>query len=192
MRGVVDRVTDTPTHPAVVSPMGRRRKALPRTGLLLYLGRPNSDEYLIGEATEIGEDTYIWGFHTGSDETIRAATGWTMGNANPFYDAAGDPVVVWASEILAWADINTANVLFKSVSAEQQTGKLAIYAPDTSWEILEKAVDALKIYSTIELDSMTDLDFGTELVFKASLFDTLTDGDGNVLIDASGNILITV
>ena len=32
---------------------GRR---LPRNGLLLYLARPNSDEYLVGEDTEIGED----------------------------------------------------------------------------------------------------------------------------------------
>ena len=38
------------------------RPRLPRNGLLLYLARPNSDEYLVGEDIEIGEDTYIWGY----------------------------------------------------------------------------------------------------------------------------------
>jgi hypothetical protein len=118
---------------------------IPRTDLLFYLARPNSDEYLIGEETEVGEDTYIWGFYTGTDETIRAATGWTVGNANVFYDADGDPVVALASEILASPGINTAHILFKSISVERQEGKLAIYNPTTDAAILAKAKAVLKI-----------------------------------------------
>ena len=122
---------------------GSRR--LPTVGLLLYLGRPNSDEYLIGEDTEIGEDTYIWGFYAGADETIRAATGWVDGTGNPLYEDNGTPRVALASEILAWTGVNESNVLFKSVSAEQQTGKLAIYALGTDAEILTKAKKVLGI-----------------------------------------------
>ena len=122
-----------------------RGQLLPQTGLLLYLARPNSDEYLVGEDVEIGEDTYIWGFHTGTDADIRAATGWESGTANTFYDAAGDPIVALASEILADATINTANVLFKSTSVAQETGKLAIYDPATDADVIAKAKKVLKI-----------------------------------------------
>ena len=50
--------------------MGGGRR-LPRNGLLLYLARPNSDEYLVGEDTEAGEDTYIWGYVLPDDAEIR-------------------------------------------------------------------------------------------------------------------------
>jgi hypothetical protein len=119
---------------------------LPRTNLLLYLARPNSDEYLIGEDTIIGEDTSIWGFYTGVDETIRAATGWLPGmTTHPFYDSAGDPIVVLASEILAWPNINADNTLFKSTDPTRQMGKLAIYALGTDAAILAKAKKVLGI-----------------------------------------------
>ena len=123
----------------------QKSNTLPRTNLLLYLGRPNSDEYLIGEDTEIGEDTYIWGFYAGADETIRAATGWVDGTGNPLYENDGTPRVALASEILSWTGVNESNVLFKSVSVEQQTGKLAIYALGTDAEILAKAKKVLGI-----------------------------------------------
>jgi hypothetical protein len=121
------------------------RNALPKADLLLYLARPNSDEYLIGEGTEVGEDTHIWGYFLGSNATVRLATGWTIGNANPFYDAAGDPIVVLATEIMTWPVINTGNVLFKLTSAERQEGKLAIYELLTPIEVITKAKQALRI-----------------------------------------------
>ena len=129
----------------VERPFFRRGRRIPTTNLLLYLGRPNSDEYLIGEDTEIGEDTYIWGFYAGADETIRAATGWVNGTGNPLYEDNGTPRVALASEILSWTGVNESNVLFKSVSVEQQTGKLAIYALGTDAEVLAKAKKVLGI-----------------------------------------------
>lgn len=103
---------------------------IPRQGLLLYAAVPNSDEYLTGEDTEIGESTYIWGYYAGTSEAVRAATGWTVGNGNALYDDAGDPLVALASEILADAMTNQAGglVFFRSGSVERQTGKLAIYS----------------------------------------------------------------
>ena len=122
----------SPTTSVVRGVLAIRRavSAIPRTGLLLYASRPNSDEYLIGEDTEIGEDTYIWGYYPGTSEAIRTATGWTVGNGNALYDDAGDPRVALASEILADAMTNQAGglVFFRSGSVEQQTGKLAIYS----------------------------------------------------------------
>ena len=108
----------------------RAVSAIPRTGLLLYAAAPNSDEYLIGEDTEIGEDTYIWGYYAGTSEAVRTATGWTVGNGNALYDDAGDPRVALASEILSDAMTNQVGglVFFRSGSVEQQTGKLAIYS----------------------------------------------------------------
>lgn len=50
-----------------------------------------------------------------------------------------------ASEILADAGTNTSHVLFKSVSAEKQTGKLAIYDPAVDSAILDKAKKVLGI-----------------------------------------------
>ena len=103
---------------------------IPRTGLLFYAAVPNSDEYLVGEDTEVGEDTYIWGYYAGTSEVTRTATGWTVGNGNALYDDAGDPRVAFASEILADAMTNQVGglVFFRSGSVEQQTGKLAIYS----------------------------------------------------------------
>lgn len=108
----------------------RAGSSIPRTGLLLYAASPNSDEYLIGEDTEIGEDTYIWGYYPGTGEAVRTATGWTVGNGNALYDDDGSPQVALASEILADGMANQAGglVFFRSGSVEQQTGKLAIYS----------------------------------------------------------------
>ena len=116
-------------------------KRLPRNGLLLYLARPNSDEYLIGEDTEVGEGTYIWGYVLPDDSDIRAATGWVNGTANVFYDADGTPVVALATEI-ATASV-PANVVFCLTEATAQTGRLAIYAVDTTAGTIAKARDVL-------------------------------------------------
>lgn len=112
---------------------------------MLYLARPNSDGYLTGETTEIPEGTFDWGYYTGTDATIRAATSWTAGSANVFYDAAGAPIVCLASEIVAWAGINTATTLFKLIDGTAQTGRLAIYAAGTDAAIITTAKKVLKI-----------------------------------------------
>lgn len=117
-------------------------KRLPRNGLLLYLARPNSDEYLIGEDTEIGEDTYIWGYVLPDDSDIRSATGWVNGTANVFYTATGVPIVALAKEIAA--AILPANVVFSLVDATTQTGKLAIYTDTTTEVTLDKARSVLR------------------------------------------------
>ena len=123
--------------------MGGGRR-LPRNGLLLYLARPNSDEYLVGEDTEIGEDTYIWGYVLPDDADIRAATGWVNGTANVFYTSTGVPIVALATEIAA--AILPANVVFGLVDATTQTGKLAIYTAMTSEATLTKARSVLRAY----------------------------------------------
>ena len=122
--------------------MGGGRR-LPRNGLLLYLARPNSDEYLVGEDTEIGEDTYIWGYVLPDDADIRAATGWVSGTANVFYTATGVPVVALATEINAATLPN--NALFALTDETQQTGRLAIYGLDVDSAILTKAMKVLGI-----------------------------------------------
>jgi hypothetical protein len=119
---------------------GRR---LPRNGLLLYLARPNSDEYLVGEDTEIGEDTYIWGYALPDDADIRTATGWESGTANVFYTADGTPVVALATEIAAAVLPN--NALFALTDETQQTGRLAIYGTGVDSAILTKAMKVLGI-----------------------------------------------
>lgn len=119
---------------------GRR---LPRNGLLLYLARPNSDEYLVGEDTEIGEDTYIWGYVLPDDADIRAATGWVSGTANVFYTATGVPIVALATEINAATLPN--NALFALTDETQQTGRLAIYGTGVDSAILTKAMKVLGI-----------------------------------------------
>ena len=122
----------SPTTSVVRGVLAIRRavSAIPRTDLLLYASRPNSDEYLIGEDTEIGEDTYIWGYYAGASEAVRTATGWTSGNGNALYNADGSPRVSLASEILADGMTNQIGglVFFRLVSVERQTGKLAIYS----------------------------------------------------------------
>lgn len=115
-----------------------RGGGLPRTNLLIYLARPNSDEYLIGEDTEVGEDTYIWGYVL--PQSLFSALG-----AGLFFTAEGVPIVVLASEILADPTINTANIIFQSISAVEQTGRLAIYDPTTPSSELERAYKALHI-----------------------------------------------
>lgn len=118
-------------------------KRLPRNGLLLYLARPNSDEYLVGEDTEIGEDTYIWGYALPDDADIREATGWVSGTANVFYGADGTPIVALATEINAATLPN--NALFALTDETQQTGRLAIYGLDVDSAILTKAMKVLGI-----------------------------------------------
>lgn len=117
-------------------------KRLPRNGLLIYLARPNSDEYLVGEDTEIGEDTYIWGYVLPDDADVRDATGWVNGTANVFYTATGVPIVALATEIAA--AILPANVVFSLVDATTQTGKLAIYTATTTEATLDKARSVLR------------------------------------------------
>ena len=117
-------------------------KRLPRNGLLIYLARPNSDEYLVGEDTEIGEDTYIWGYVLPDDSDIREATGWVNGTANVFYTATGVPIVALATEIAA--AILPANVVFSLIDATTQTGKLAIYTATTTEVTLDKARSVLR------------------------------------------------
>jgi hypothetical protein len=111
-------------------------KRLPRNGLLLYLARPNSDEYLVGE------DTYIWGYVLPDDADIRAATGWVNGTANVFYTSTGAPTVALATEIAS--AILPANVVFSLVDATTQTGKLAIYTATTTEATLAKARSVLR------------------------------------------------
>ena len=118
-------------------------KRLPRNGLLIYLARPNSDEYLVGEDTEVGEDTYIWGYVLPDDSDIRAATGWVNGTANVFYTATGVPIVALATEISAAVLPN--NALFALTDETQQTGRLAIYGLDVDSAILTKAMKVLGI-----------------------------------------------
>lgn len=118
-------------------------KRLPRNGLLIYLARPNSDEYLIGEDTEIGEDTYIWGYVLPDDSDIRSATGWVNGTANVFYTATGVPIVALATEIAAAVLPN--NALFALTDETQQTGRLAIYGTGVDSTILTKAMKVLGI-----------------------------------------------
>ena len=114
---------------------GRR---LPRAGLLIYLARPNSDAYITGEDAEIPEDQYDWGYVLPAD--LFADLGECL-----FFTTGGDPIVVLASEILADAGTNASHVLFKSISGDQQTGKLAIYAPAVDAAILIKAKKVLGI-----------------------------------------------
>ena len=115
------------------------RGRLPRQDLLIYLARPNSDEYLIGEDTETGEDTYIWGYVLPDDADIRAATGWVSGTANVFYTATGVPIVALATEIAASEGINVWNILFLLTDANNQIGRLAIYDPDAALSAVDKA-----------------------------------------------------
>ena len=115
----------------------RSGNKLPTTGLLIYLARPNSDEYLIGE------DTYIWGYVLPDDADIRAATGWVNGTANVFYGADGTPIVALATEINAATLPN--NALFALTDETQQTGRLAIYGTGVDSAILTKAMKVLGI-----------------------------------------------
>ena len=149
----------------------RRNNFVPRAHLLLYLGRPNieASDVPLGDDTEIGDDTIIrWKFLLPDDADIRAATGWVTGIGNNiFYDAAGDPIAVLASEIAAWASINQWNVLFHLVSADTETGRLAIYDPySTSIVTINKALRALR--EDLVLDSYlfedTELLESTELL----------------------------
>ena len=117
---------------------GGRRKTLPRNGLLLYLARPNSDAYITGETDEIPEAQYDWGYVL--PETLFSELG-----EGVFFTADGVPIVALASEILADAGTNASHVLFKSISGDQQTGKLAIYDPAVDVAILIKAKKVLGI-----------------------------------------------
>ena len=117
---------------------GGRRKRLPRTDLLIYLARPNSDAYITEEDSEIPEDQYDWGY-------VLPATLFTDLGEGLFFTAGGVPIVVLASEIMADAGTNASHVLFKSISGDQQTGKLAIYDPAVDAATLIKAKKVLGI-----------------------------------------------
>ena len=114
------------------------RGRLPRQDLLIYLARPNSDAYITAEGSDIPEDQYDWGY-------VLPASLFADLGSGLFFTAGGDPIVVLASEILADAGTNSLHVLFKSVSAEKQTGKLAIYDPAVDSAILDKAKKVLGI-----------------------------------------------
>lgn len=150
-------VTQRPTQ-LVIGVSGARQ--LPRSDLLIYLARPNSDEYLVGEDTEIGEDTYIWGYVL--PEALFADLGEGL-----FFTSEGVPIVVLASEILADPNTNRDHVIFKSSSVVQQTGRLAIYSPDTPLSTLRRAYSVMGIPFVIEN----------------------VDDAGNQWVDDSGNIL---
>ena len=117
---------------------GGRRKTLPRAGLLIYLARPNSDAYITAEDAEIPEDQYDWGY-------VLPATLFADLGEGLFFTAGGVPIVVLASEIMADVGTNASHVLFKPISGDQQTGKLAIYDPAVDAAILIKAKKVLGI-----------------------------------------------
>ena len=114
------------------------RGRLPRQDLLIYLARPNSDAYITAEGSDIPEDQYDWGY-------VLPASLFADLGSGLFFTAGGEPIVVLASEILADAGTNDSHVLFKSISADQQTGKLAIYDPGVDSAILDKAKKVLGI-----------------------------------------------
>ena len=116
----------------------RSGNKLPTIGLLIYLARPNSDAYITTENAEIPEDQYDWGY-------VLPATLFTDLGEGLFFTAGGVPIVVLASEILADVGTNASHVLFKSISGDQQTGKLAIYDPAVDAAILIKAKKVLGI-----------------------------------------------
>ena len=114
------------------------RPRLPRTDLLIYLARPNSDACITAEDAEIPEDQYDWGY------VLPAALFTDLGEGL-FFTRGGVPIVVLASEILADPATNASHVLFKSISGDQQTGKLAIYDPAVDAAVLIKAKKVLRI-----------------------------------------------
>ena len=116
----------------------RSGNKLPTTDLLIYLARPNSDAYITTENAEIPEDQYDWGY-------VLPATLFTDLGEGLFFTVGGVPIVVLASEILADVGTNGSYVLFKSISGDQQTGKLAIYDPAVDVAILIKAKKVLGI-----------------------------------------------
>ena len=130
---------ERPVHSGVHRSFGGgRRERLPRTDLLIYLARPNSDAYITGETDEIPEAQYDWGY-------VLPATLFSDLGEGLFFTAGGVPIVVLASEIMADVGTNASHVLFKSISGDQQTGKLAIYDPAVDPAILIKAKKVLGI-----------------------------------------------
>ena len=128
-----------PLSAGAIRPFGSPRgNALPRANLLIYLARPNSDAYITAEDAEIPEDQYDWGY-------VLPASLFADLGAGLFFAVGGAPIVVLASEILADAGTNASHVLFKSISGDQQTGKLAIYDPAVDPAILIKAKKVLGI-----------------------------------------------
>ena len=116
----------------------RSGNKLPTTGLLIYLARPNSDAYITTENAEIPEDQYDWGY-------VLPVTLFTDLGEGLFFTAGGVPIVVLASEIMADVGTNASHVLFRPISGDQQTGKLAIYDPAVDAAILIKAKKVLGI-----------------------------------------------
>lgn len=121
--------------------MSRKRIIIPRQGLIAYFGRPNSDNRQWVEGDAWNEETSWWGYEL-SALLFNAIP--ALGNG-VFFDAVGTPKTALATEIAAMPGINTGLILFKLLDANQQTGKLAIYATGTSNNILAKAKKGLKI-----------------------------------------------
>lgn len=114
-------------------------RTIPKGTLLVYLARPNSDAYITEEWSEVPEDEYDWGY-------VLPAIFFPVLGEGLFYAGDGTPKVVLASEILTDPGTNgTGYVLFKSISVDMQTGKLAVYHPSTDSSILNKAKKVLRI-----------------------------------------------
>jgi hypothetical protein len=132
----------------------RSGRSLPRTDLLAYFGMPNSDEYLAGEETIIGELTYIWGY------SLPAGLFAELGECL-FFNSGGDPIVKLASEINTDADVNRTYFFFKMINETQQLGKLAIYATDVDMATVMRVWQVFGLRTT--LNSSTVLDSRTIL-----------------------------
>lgn len=126
-----------------------RGQGLPKSGLLIYLARPNSDAYLTGETDETPEGQADWGY------VLPAGLFADVGEGI-FFDALGDPIVVLASEILADPSVNLNRILFKSKDAVMQTGSLAIYAAAAPTGVLLKAWKVLKNHTVLNADTVLD------------------------------------
>lgn len=131
-----------------------RGRGLPKSNLLIYLARPNSDAYITAEDAEISESQADWGY------VLPSALFADLGEGL-FFDALGEPIVVLASEILAHVSTNKNYILFKLASESEQTGKLAIYDPATTNAALIRAWKVLRNHTV--LDSNTVLDSTTIL-----------------------------
>lgn len=101
-------------------------KRLPRENLLVYLTRPNSNQY------PAGDGTFTWGYVLPPE--LFAVVGDGL-----FFEPDGTPRVARASEIAANVATGWPHVLFKMISREQQVCRLAIYAPGVAPDTLGKA-----------------------------------------------------
>lgn len=137
---------------------GIRGSSVPRAGLLVYQPIPKSDNLIIPEDEIYDESTIDIGFTATprpgvTVEQVMSAVSHTSGVASYWYDTGDEPITRLAvgfgslagEGISELAGINTANILFKLINADTQSGVLAIYSPAVTAEILTKAKRALKI-----------------------------------------------